>query len=217
MMICNALSKSHLRNLLAVASVAATLIGLPARAEEPPRHSNAFEFTPFVGSLGGGEFEDSAGAKRKIDQSTDAGLIFNYAPESWRAYEFLYTKSSTKIGGAIKTDLDIDYLQIGGMVSYPDAKYVIPYFGLTVGGARLSPNVAGWDDETKLAFSAATGLRVPIGDHFGVRLDVRAFVTLLNSDSHIFCQVGDGATCDIRSKGDTLFQYAASLGFFVGF
>ncbi len=210
-------SQINLRNLLALATFALGWIGLPAHAEGPEQHTNDCEFTPFAGYLGGGEFEDSAGAKRNIDQSTNLGLIFNYAPEAWRAYEFLYTKSSTEIGGATKTDLDVDYLQIGGIVSHPDAKYVIPYFGLGVGAARLSPNVAGWDDETKLAFSAATGVRIPIGDHFGVRLDVRAFVTVLNSDNQIFCEVNNGATCDIRSKGDTLFQYSGTLGFFVGF
>jgi outer membrane protein with beta-barrel domain len=216
MMTRNAPSKSHLRDVIALAALAVSF-SLPAHAEEEKRHTNQFELTPFAGYLGGGEFEDSAGAKRNVDQSTNLGLILNYAPEYWRAYEFLYTKAGTEIGGATKTDLDIDYLQIGGIVSNPDAKHVIPYFGLTVGAARLSPNAAGWDDETKLAFSAAGGVRVPIGDHFGVRFDARAFVTLLNNDSQIFCEVDDGATCDIRSKGDTLFQYSASLGFFVGF
>jgi hypothetical protein len=50
-----------------------------------------------------------------------------------------------------------------------------------------------------------------------VRLDLRGYVTLLNNDSQIFCEVSNGATCDIRSKGDTLFQYSASLGFVVAF
>jgi opacity protein-like surface antigen len=198
-------------------AVALGMLSLGAQAEEKDRHSNEFEFTPFAGYLDGGEFENSAGDKLNIDQSTNLGLIFNYAPESWRAYEFLYTKSSTNIGGAAPSDLDIEYLQIGGIVSYPDAVHVIPYFGLGVGAARFSPDVAGWDDETKLAFSAATGVRVPIGDHFGVRLDVRAFLTTFSSDNQIFCEVNGGATCDIRTKGDTLFQYSAALGFFVGF
>jgi hypothetical protein len=60
-------------------------------------------------------------------------------------------------------------------------------------------------------------VRVPIGDHFGVRLDIRAFLTTLNSDDQIFCEGNGGATCDIRTKGDTLFQYSAALGFIVGF
>lgn len=209
-------SKSHLRNLLGVAIVT-SLFGLNAAADEAPSKDGGYEFTPFGGYLGGGEFEDAAGAKRKIDSATNLGLIFDYAPESWRAYEFLYTRASSEIGGATKSDLDIEYLQFGGIVSYQDAKVVIPYFGLTAGAARLSPSVAGWDDETKLAFSVATGARVPIGQHFGVRLDLRGFLTVLNSDSHIFCEVSDGATCDIRSKGDTLFQYSASLGFTVAF
>jgi len=209
--------KSYLRNLIALACVAASVTAAPqAMAEQPPA-DGSFELTPFVGYLSGGEFEDSAGAKRKIGNATNLGLIFDYAPEYWRAYEFLYTKGSSEIGGPTKSDLDIEYLQFGGIVSYPDAKHVIPYFGLTAGAARLSPKVAGWEDETKLAFSIATGARVPIGEHFGVRLDLRGYVTVLNNDSQIFCEVSNGATCDIRSKGDTLFQYSASLGFLVAF
>jgi hypothetical protein len=217
MMIRDALLKSSLRNLLVVVAIATSFTSLEVRAEEDTRSDTSYEFTPFVGYLGGGEFEDTAGGTRKINESTNVGLIFDAAPESWRAYEFLYTKASTEIGGTTKSDLDIEYLQLGGIVSYPDSMRVIPYFGLTVGFARLSPSVPGWDDETNLAFSAATGVRVPIGNHFGVRLDARAFLTLLNSDSHVFCEVSDGATCDIRGKGDTLFQYSTSLGFFVRF
>jgi hypothetical protein len=217
MMVRNERAKSTLRNLVVIAGATMSCISLHVNAQEAPTTEARFELTPFVGSLGGGEFEDAGGSKRKIDSATNPGVIFDYAAESWRAYEFLYTKASTEIGGATKSDLDIDYLQIGGIVSYPDGKHLIPYFGLTAGLARLSPNVAGWDDETKPAFSIATGLRAPIGEHFGVRLDVRGFVTLLNSDSHIFCEVSDGATCDIRSKGTTLFQYSASLGFIVAF
>ena len=36
-------------------------------------------------------------------------------------------------------DMDVEYLQVGGTVSYPDAEHVIPYFGMTVGAARFSP------------------------------------------------------------------------------
>jgi hypothetical protein len=217
MMIREPLLKSSLRNLLVVVTMAMSFTSLEVRAEADTQSDTTYEFTPFVGYQGGGEFEDAAGGTRNIDAATNLGLIFDAAPESWRAYEFLYTKASTEIGGTTKSDLDIEYLQLGGIVSYPDSMRVIPYFGLTVGAARLSPSVPGWDDETNLAFSAATGVRVPIGDHFGVRLDVRAFVTLLNSDSHVFCEVSDGATCDIRGKGTTLFQYSTALGFFVKF
>jgi hypothetical protein len=115
-------------------------------------------------------------------------------------------------------DLDVQYLQIGGTVSNPDAERVIPYFGLTVGAARFSPDAAGLSDETKLAFSIAGGLKVPITERIGLRFDARAFVSLLDTDGNIFCVSDNGVgACRIRTKSDTLLQYSAALGVTVGF
>ena len=71
----------------------------------------------------------------------------------------------------------------------------------------------------RLAFRAsiAGGVRIPITDHFGVRLDVRAFLTVLDSESDLFCVSSSGLTCTIRAKSDTFLQYSANLGVTVGF
>ena len=81
-----------------------------------------------------------------------------------------------KVDGVEPFDMDVEYLQFGGTVSYPDTEvtHVIPYFGMTVGAARFSPDGAGLDDETKFAFTIGGGVRIPINDRFGVRLDLRA-------------------------------------------
>jgi hypothetical protein len=199
-------------------AAAALLTWAPAQAQEEPEHVNAFELTPFVGFMGGGEFEDPLDdSDRDLDEDTTFGLIANAAVDAWRHYELVYAQQSTQLEGATPADMDVQYLQIGGIVSHPDARYVIPYFGLTVGAARLSPDEAGLDDETKVAFSAGGGFRVPITDHIGVRLDLRAFVTLLESDNELFCVSSSGLTCRIRAKSDTLLQYSAALGVTVGF
>jgi opacity protein-like surface antigen len=200
------------------AAAAAGLAWAPAQAQEEPPHVNTFELTPFVGFMGGGEFEDPVDeSDRDLDEDTSFGLIANAAVDAWRHYELVYAQQGTTLDGATPTDMDVQYLQIGGIVSHPDSRYVIPYFGLTVGAARFSPDEAGLDDETKLAFSAAGGVRVPITDHIGVRLDLRAFITLLESDGDLFCVSSSGLTCHIRAKSDTLLQYSAALGVTVGF
>jgi len=200
------------------AAAAALLACAQAQAQEEPEHVNAFELTPFVGFMGGGEFEDPVDdSDRDLDEDTSFGLIANAAVDAWRHYELVYAQQGTTLDGATPTDMDVQYLQIGGIVSNPDSRYVIPYFGLTVGAARLSPDEPGLDDETKLSFSVAGGVRVPITDHFGVRLDLRAFVTLLESDGDLFCVSSSGLTCRIRAKSDTLLQYSAALGVTVGF
>lgn len=203
-----------------IAAVAALLLlASPARAAEPQKiHTNDFEFTPFVGYMAGGEFEDPTdNSDRDLDEDTSFGLIVNAAVDDWRHYEFLYTKQSTSVDGTTPIDMDVEYLQIGGIVSYPDASRVIPYFGLTVGAARFSPDAPGFDDETKLAASVAGGVRVPITEHFGVRLDLRAFITVLDTDGDLFCVSDGGLTCNIRAKSDTFLQYSANLGVTIGF
>lgn len=203
----------------AVAAAALLCLASPARAaDEPQVHTNDWELTPFVGYMAGGEFEDPTdNSGRNLDEDTNFGFMVNAAVDSWRHYELLYTQQSTRVKGTTPLDMDVQYLQIGGTVSYPDATRVIPYFGMTVGAARFSPDAPGFDDETKIAFSVAGGFRVPITEHFGVRLDLRAFVTVLDTDGDLFCVSDGGLTCNIRAKSDTFLQYSANLGVTVGF
>jgi opacity protein-like surface antigen len=183
--------------------------------------TSTFQITPFFGQMAGGGFESPAdGADRDVEADSNIGIFLNLiadVPE--RQYELLYTKQGTEIDGTVPVDLDIEYLQIGGLVSYPQDRHVIPYFGLTVGAARFSPDDAGLDEETKVAFSVGGGVKFPITKHLGLRLDVRGFVTLLEDDSEIFCVVdpANAAACSIRPKSDTFIQYTGSLGFTFGF
>lgn len=197
--------------LLAVAGTAA--------AQAPVDDYPDYEITPFFGYMAGGEFEDPvSNTDRDIEEDNDFGVIFNAAVDQWRHYEVLYVQQSSEIGGAIPLDLDVQYLQVGGTVSNPDAERVIPYFGITIGAARFSPDQSGLDDETKFAFTVGTGVKVPITEHIGVRFDARAFVSLLDTDGNIFC-VSDqgGGACAIRTKSDTLLQYHAALGLTIAF
>jgi len=61
------------------------------------------------------------------------------------------------------------------------------------------------------------GLRIPINKNFGVRLDLRVFGTVLDSESDIFCVSSGGLTCRIKAKGDFFVQYSANLGVTYGF
>ncbi|HEY0684033.1 MAG TPA: outer membrane beta-barrel protein [Steroidobacter sp.] len=198
------------------AALGATLLAAAgtASAQAPTNDYPNWEITPFFGYMAGGEFEDPAtNTDRDIEEDNNFGVIFNAAVDRWRHYELLYSQQSTEVGGAAPMDLDVQFLQIGGTVSHPDAERVIPYFGMTIGAARFSPDGPGLDDETKFAFSVAGGFKVPVTDHFGVRFDARAFVSLLDTDGNIFCVSDSGVgTCAIRTKSDTLLQYSAALG-----
>lgn len=210
--------RAGLRAALGVALLAAAGT---ASAQAPANDYPNWEITPFIGYMAGGEFEDpTTNTDRDLEEDNNFGIIINAAVDRGRHYEFLYAQQSTEVGGATATpfDLDVQYLQIGGTVSSVDAERVIPFFGLTVGAARFSPDAPGLSDETKLAFSIAGGVKVPITDHIGVRFDARAFVSLLDTDGNIFCSSVDGqGTCAIRTKSDTFLQYHAALGLIVAF
>lgn len=208
-------SMSKIAYRIAYASVlAAGLLAAPAQASENDDDYKLYEISVLGGYMAGGEFEDATtGVERDLDEGTSFGIIADFAAESWRHYELLYTQLGSEVEGDTPFDMDVQYLQIGGIVSHPTATRAIPFFGLTVGAARFSPDAPGLDDETKLAFSAGGGLRIPITEHFGVRFDARAFVTILDSDGDLFCvSTGAQATCNIRAKSDTFLQYATSLG-----
>lgn len=183
-------------------------------AETAAMSSSRFQVTPFLGYAFGGDFEDPTdGAERSLDEDVNFGLFFDIADDPWRHYEFLYSRQSTQVGGTTPVDMDVQYLHVGGIVSNPDAVHVIPYFGLTIGAARFSPDGPDLDDATKLSFSVGGGARIPFTDHFGLRLDLRAFITLLDEDGSLFCRSGtQGASCRIVAKSDTFLQYSASLG-----
>jgi hypothetical protein len=207
------------RLAIGIAGMALFAAAAGASAQQNEPDYSDYEITPFFGYMAGGEFEDPVdGSDRDLDEDNNFGVIFNAAVDEWRHYELLYSTQSTQIGGSAPMDLDVQYLQLGGTVSSPDAERVIPYFGMTVGAARFSPDLSGLDDETKLAFSIAGGFKVPITDHIGVRFDARAFISLLDTDGNIFC-VSDsaGGACAIRAKSDTFLQYSAALGLIVGF
>ena len=228
MLMLEALMNLNLRSALhgrsaarALGLIAGVLSAFAAGAAEPKKHVETnFEITPFYGQMGGGKFEDPVTtADRDIASDNDWGVFLNLNADSpERQYELFYAQQSTEVQGEVPLDMDIKYLQLGGIVNFTDVKHAIPYFGMTVGATQFSPSVNGLDEETKISFSAGTGVKIPITNHFGVRFDARAFLTLLDTDGDLFCVSSNGSgTCRIRASSDTLLQYHATLGFTLAF
>lgn len=183
-------------------------------AQSWPEQAGAFSVTPVVGQGGGGSFRDqSSAASRRLQDGENFGVFLNMAVDDWRHYELFYTRQDTRLSGPAPLDIDVEYLQFGGSVSYPDVGPLVPYLGLTLGAARFSPSGAGMDSETRLAFSVGTGLRLPLHERLGLRLDVRALVSTFDTDGAVFCVAAGGAgACAIRARSSTLVRYSATVG-----
>lgn len=196
------------------------LLGTTAAAQTAPVDDTRYEITAAVGLLAGGEFEDPTnGSDRDVENDTDFKLFFNAnAGGRDRQYEVFYARQATTVEGTVPLDMDIQYLHFGGIVNFIDVGRVVPFFGITVGATHFSPDASGLDDETKFSTSVGTGLKYKFTKNVGLRLDVRAFVTLLDTDGSLFCVSGPaGAGCAIAAAGDTFVQYGAGLGLIAAF
>lgn len=218
-------AKAARRGALLCSLTATFAVAATAQAQGPDE-VNEVEITPFIGYMVGGEFEDAGDPTtsaddidRDLKEDQQFGVIVNLnADGPDRQYELLYSQQDTQIEGDVPLDLKVEYLQIGGIVNFMDNPRVIPFFGITVGGARFTPDGPNTDSETKLAFGIGGGLKIPITSHIGIRLDTRAFISLFDTDAQIFCVSSPGVSgCSIRSKSDTVVQYSGNLGITVGF
>jgi len=204
--------------LVAAVAISWSEVAAAQSAQGQPRENN-FEVTPFAGYMGGGRFKDPGNdSDRDIESDVNYGVFLGMnADGPDRQYELLYARQGTSIEGATPIDMTVQYLQIGGSVSFTDVQPVVPFFGVTVGATQFSPD-GGLDDETRFSFTVGGGVKVPITEHIGLRFDARAFVTVMNSDSAFFCRsVSGDAACRIKVDSSTLVQYSAMLGVIAAF
>ncbi len=126
---------------------------------------------------------------------------------SW--YELFYSREATDLRGNFdvpRTDLTVEYLHVGGTVLLNDEFAVWPYAVGGLGVTRFTPGEAGSTD-TRFSASLGLGLRWPVTRHFSVRLEGRAFVTLVSDSTAIFCRSDEsGLLCRIHGNGQTFVQ-----------
>jgi opacity protein-like surface antigen len=205
---------------LLVASV--TLLGPAFAAADAAR----FELTPFVAARAGGGFDvvNETGTESSVDLGSGAGfgLDLGLYRDSQSFYELLYSTQSADIDSRDPAidgiDLRIDYLHLGGTLLFPQENDLfVPYLSLTLGATFLRPE-GDFDSETKLSGSLGGGFRFPFSDNVAVNLGVRGYLTLLDSDTDLFC-ISDStqAGCLVRSSGSTFFQAEGQLGLTVRF
>jgi hypothetical protein len=183
--------------------------------ERPKR----FELTPYGGFRFGGTFESQDDDDSvALDDHASAGLIFNLREGSQTQWEVIYSHQRTTgdtaglTGFAPSTDFEIDYLQ-GGGTYLGLADGVRPFVAMTLGGARVSPQAPELDSDTFWSFSIGGGLQLQPSARIGIRLEARAWGTLIESDTRLFCRSGfEGAFCAIRVEGTVLWQLETFAG-----
>lgn len=181
------------------------------------------EITPFAGYAFGGGFEDNTtGASLDVGSSGNLGLILGLRDTHETQYELFYSFQRTElngggaVGGAPLFDMDIHYLHIGGNYLFPGEK-ARPFVSGGLGLTLFVPDATGLRSKANFSLSLGGGVKIPISNHVGLRLEGRGFLTILPGDTEIFCVSSGGAVCAVRVHGDVFGQVQLLTGLSFGF
>ena len=201
---------------LILASIA-VVAALPARAVAADELN--VEITPFVAYRFGGTFDvEGSDASYRIDDSEAFGLLFNLRHSGNTQWEVLYSRQqgTARLRDAVGTtpavDTDIHVLQIGGTYQ-GRGETVRPYLAMTLGGTHIKTAANGSQSDTFFSGSIGVGLNLIPSSRLGFRFEARAYGTLMNSSTDLFCRTGpDSNICAIRVEGSVMGQFEAFAG-----
>ena len=178
-----------------------------------------FELTPYAGFRFGGTFEDEdSDDSITLDDDSSFGLILDIRESAYTQWEIIYSRQTTvanlsDLGVSDPfADVDIHYLQGGGTLQ-GEGDTVRPYLAVTIGGTFVDPSSADLEDDFFWSFSIGGGLNFRPTERLGLRLEARAFGTLVSSSTDLFCRSGPaGALCAISVDGNMLWQLETFAG-----
>ena len=185
-------------------------------ADDQPR----FDLTAMVGFRMGGEFDDvdpesTSDDSLELDDGATFGIDLGLYRDSSSFYEVLYSRQESGIDSPDpligSVDVATEYLHVGGTLLFGEETWYVPWLSLTVGATRLNPD-GGFDSETEFSGSIGGGVRLPFSENAAANIGVRGYVTLLDSDTAIFCTGSGDLNCLVRASGSTFFQGEAFVG-----
>jgi len=201
------------------AVVLGLLACMSARAQDTVTPAPKFSIGAFVGYRGGGSGTDpTTGAEYQLAAAQSYGLVADFRVGPFTEVEVLWSQQNTRVQqtapvNAQLFDVNVGYYQIGGTYLFT-TEGVQPFMVASLGATYISPQQAGYQSETKFSFGIGGGVKLPIGRHFGLRLEARAYGTVLNNDSSAVCTNG---SCLIHVSGNLMWQYEANAGVYLSF
>jgi hypothetical protein len=103
-------------------------------------------------------------------------------------------------------------LQLGGTYLF-DGEKAQPYLAATIGGTHIRTKSTTSQDDTFFSGSIGLGVKFMPSARIGIRLEARAYGTLIDSSSQIFCSTGpDQNICAVQVDGKMLSQFETFAG-----
>jgi opacity protein-like surface antigen len=193
-----------------------------------PALSQAQEATAEITAFGayrfGGTFEEEATeAKYELTDSPSFGLILNLRHQDPTQWEIFYSQQQTEAEffGATandpEVDVDLHVLQLGGTYQW-DGEVARPYLAFTLGGTHVRTSSTESRSDTFFSGSIGVGMKFLPTSRVGIRVEARAYGTLVDSSTDLFCSTGpDANICAIRLEGKMLSQVETFAGITVRF
>lgn len=206
-----------MRKILLVSMLTLAGIASPAATAEMTQ----FQLVPHGGLRLGGGFEDAeSGDKRDLEEAASYGLGLELrVRDEDRWWQLWYSRQGTEVKSPDgNVDVAVEYLHVGGTAPINLEGRVHSYVVGGIGATRLSPSGPGLDDAVKFSGSLGLGLRMPLSERVALRLEARGYLTVVDSDTSVFCKVefGEGG-CAFVTRGSTLFQAELSAAIAFGF
>ena len=193
------------------AAFAGLLFALPAAAQ------NAL--TIYGGYVGGGSFEQTGNSAATADLSSGAAgaVSIDWALDSARNVQLFASgqrstlqlpPGSVTAGSPTSVSMNIGYLHFGGSNFFEGTAGRGGYVAGGLGATFMSPSQDGLSSEVRPSMSLALGYEQPLAPALALRMELRGYVTLINSNGGFFCSGG----CVVALKGDAMVQGEALLG-----
>ncbi|UCB55048.1 MAG: outer membrane beta-barrel protein [Thiotrichales bacterium] len=181
-----------------------------------PAIAQNYEITPFIGWRTSSSLEEvTTGATIDIKETDSFGIILSMIADKDTHYDFLFSRQNTQLQSTTSSNtesLRIDYYHFGGTVFY-DYDRVHPFVAGGLGATHISPSNDAFSSTTKFSLSIAGGLKFPISQNVGLRLEARGYGTVVSSGSTILCSGG----CVAKFTGSLFMQFEAFAGLSIAF
>jgi hypothetical protein len=204
-------------NTRLLAVLAALAAAVPAAGHAQQGHM----VSVYAGYRFGGDLTDAAtgdawemteGAAYAVSAAIDIDRRSQYELYFGRRSGELALRASSFSPAVSRIGLDITYVQFGGTYFYEEigrGLYLLGGVGLT----NLDPREPGLDAETNFSLNIGVGYMIPLAGRVALKLEGRAFATLVSSSGALFCSGG----CVVQIQGDTFAQGEVSAGLAVRF
>jgi len=206
-------------------TTALALLGLTAPAAAQTHYGPRLEITPMVGLRTGGELERSVSdlfdTTVEIEESETYGIAIDIPLSPEFQIELLANRQESAFRadrGLFGEDLELGDVSVenyqAGMLFQWGGGQVKPFVVLTLGAARIDPEIEGAAAENRLAGTFGAGAKVFFGNHVGLRFEGRGYWADLGEDAFDeYCDFHD----DCFDYDTDLYQVEGSVGLVLSF